>query len=385
MEFLKNLKKKLNINNLLLIIFIFIILVKYLNTNNFFKFSENIIFFSNKNVYGEQIDKKKYLDKINEKKYENKNVTNNLKNSKFIQKIVSVEKKQINYYFTRYLNTSKLNKDKVYIKYLYKNKFLATLSAYYFFEEIDYLIVELPKEIITESINFFQRSISKEYEELDFIGVSGEKKYFLFKKNANIKVANDSNINLTFYGNENDIKSLKIFYIKDKNELSSNILVNPNYDKILKKNKIKNLISEKIFNFKSRNIPNIISFYVTVLILIYFLLNTYKYQMNIIFNSLIIVICLENIFSIFFNNGFIDVSHLLLVFWILVRKFFLYHYIGLCNLIFSIILSIYFDNINLKILNFSLIFSFIYILDNILKMNINFKNKVTYEIEKRIL
>ena len=65
------------------------------------------------------------------------------------------------------------------------------------------------------------------------------------------------------------------------------------------KNKIKNLISEKIFHFKSYNISNIISFYVTVLILIYFLLNTYKYQMNIIFNSLIIVICLENIFSIF--------------------------------------------------------------------------------------
>ena len=290
MEFLKNLKKKLNINNLFLIIFIFIILVKYLNTDNFFKFSENIIFFSNNNLYGEQIDKKKYLDKINEKKYENKYVTNNLKNSKFIQKIVSVEKKQINYYFIRYLNTSKLNKDKVYIKNLYKNKFLATLSAYYFFEEIDYLIVELPKEIITESIHFFQRSISKEYEELDFIGVSGEKKYFLFKKNANIKVANDTNINLTFYGNENDIKSLKIFYIKDKNELSSNILVNPDYDKIFKKNKIKNLISEKIFHFKSYNISNIISFYVTVLILIYFLLNNYKYQMNIIFNSLIIVI-----------------------------------------------------------------------------------------------
>ena len=84
MEFLKNLKKKLNIINLLLIILIFIILVKYLNTNNFFKFSKNIIFFSNKNFYEEQIDKKKYLDKINEKKYENKYVTNNLKNYKII-------------------------------------------------------------------------------------------------------------------------------------------------------------------------------------------------------------------------------------------------------------------------------------------------------------
>ena len=385
MEFLKNLKKKLNINNLLLIILIFIILVKYLNTNSFLILSENIIFFSNKNLYREQIDKKKYLDKIKEKKYENKYIINNLKNSKFIQKILSVEKKQISYYFIRYLNKSKLNKDKVYLKSLYKNKFLATLSAYYFFEEIDYLIVEFPKEIIIESINLFQRSISDAYEELDFIGVSGEKKYFLFKKNANIKFANDTNINFTFFGNQNDIKSLKIFYIKDKNELSSNILVNPNYDKFLKKYNTKNLILEKIFHFKSYNISNIISFYVTVLILIYFLLNTYKYQMNIIFNSFYIVICLENIFSIFLNNGFIDVSHLLLVFWILVRKFFLYHYIGLCNLILSIILSIYFDNINIKILSISLIFSFIYILDNILKMNINFKNKVTYEIEKRIL